>query len=505
MKTRTKISFIFLILALTMTTCSATVDQSVLIPTTAITAERAAPPPELNPVIEQPEPSKARAAQESAQSAPTPTIYLPFVADRFPSIPPFGVDGRGAYDRMKAANVSWLRLNAQLQWSEIEAVQGTLDWSKASHVDTRLIDAYQNGLTAILLIQNAPGWARKYPNSACGPIREDKFADFGNFLHQVVQRYSQHPYNVKYYQIWNEPDAAVNESAVVFGCWAENTDETYGGRHYGKMLSQVYPRMKAANSNAQVIMGSLMMLCDPRDPNPENYCADTAPRKSGSFFKGVLETGKNGFDMVMFNSGPSYTRGENPVWSEMNNWRWKKERGGLVDGKINYLRVIMAAHGIDRPIIHSEAYLVDRPDDMAQIDLYEDYKADYLVWVYANGWSRNLKAVVWYSIEGWKGSELIVNGKDETKAFKALSTMIHMTNKTQSISRSDYSGFTRFIFHGNGEDIWLLVPTGKTYGASYSFAKPAKFNRALNMYGEEQTMSGSTIPFNRPIYVIVSR
>jgi len=192
----------------------------------------------------------------------------------------------------------------------------------------------------------------------------------------------------------------------------------------------------------------------------------------------------------------------------MNNLRWRIEFGGLVNGKIAYLRDVMAAYGFDRPIIHSEAYFLDRPTNDPSSETYlkfEEQKADYLVWVYANGWSQNLKAVIWYSIEGWKGSELI-RGSEEALAYQALKTMIGILQKSEYISREDHlEGYTQFTFRTIWEDIWLLVPTGEAYGTTNYLSKPLTFKRALDIYGQELTGLGDTISFSRPLYVIVNR
>mgnify|MGYP001447707208 CR=1 FL=1 len=468
MRLGTKLIFILIILTLTMMTSAATLNRPALLETPS-------------------------------------TIYLPLVANQYPLITRFGVDGKSSFDKMQAAGVTWLRLNSQLNWSVIQPTKDVLpDWGKALGVETSLIDAAQKGLKVILVIQGAPTWARKYEGSACGPIRETELASFGDFLYQVVQRYSQPPYNVDYYQIWNEPDAPFNIEATVYGCWGEdpnNTDVTFGGKYYGAMLAQVYPRIKAANPSAQLVMGSLLMMCNPRDDNPGGSCQFPDNRKPASFFEGVVETAGGAFDVVMFNSGTSYSVGENPVWLEMNNLRWRIEFGGLVNGKIAYLRDVMAAKGFDRPIIHSEAYFLDRPLDL---EPFEEYKADYLVWVYANGWSQNLKSVIWYAIEGWKGSELITSTGGETKAYQALKTMIGLLQKADYVSREDSGGYTRFIFRTIWEDIWLLVPTGEVYGISYNITIPPNFSRAVDIYGQELTVSGDTIGFSRPLYVIVN-
>ncbi|MHB8113535.1 MAG: cellulase family glycosylhydrolase, partial [Bellilinea sp.] len=321
--------------------------------------------------------TSAATLDRPALQVPMPSVYLPFVANYYPLTTRFGVDGKSSFDKMNTAGVTWLRLNSQLNWSLLEETEGVTDWSKAAYVETRLIDAAQKGLKVILVIQNAPTWAQKYPGSACGPIKQEKLSAFGDFLYKVVERYSQPPFNVNYYQIWNEPDAPLNNEATVYGCWGEdpdNTDETYGGKYYGTMLAQVYPQIKAANPNAQLVMGSLLMMCDPRETYLAGPCTSLDNRRPAKFFEGVLQTAGGAFDVVMFNSGTSYETGKNPVWLEKNSLRWTSAFGGLVDGKIDYVRNAMAAYGIDKPIVHSEAYFLDRPPDDPSSEAYKQFE-----------------------------------------------------------------------------------------------------------------------------------
>lgn len=483
MKKHTLKNYLFILSVFILSTCSA--------------VPRIEPSPEntISPAVSM-DPTTSQIVQ-----SPTAT-FLPVILNSYPYFSVFGVDGKSFLDKMGSAQVDWLRLNTQLRWSDIESVQGTYDWSKAATVESLLKTASENKMQVILLIQTAPKWARKYPDSICGPIKDEEFSAFGNFLYEVVRRYSQPPYNVLYYQIWNEPDGFRNDTISHFGCWADGSDEYYGGRAFGRMLAQVYPRIKQANPNAQVILGSLMMLCDPRDNNPTGYCADPAYRMTANFFEGVVREAKGAFDIVAFNSGPSFKEGENPVWSELNNWRWESERGGLVNGKISYLREVMSKYGEIKPIIHTEAYLLDRPE--GSYSLFEQYKADYLVWVYANGWAQNLKAVTWYSIEGWKGSELIRRDGQETEAFQVLKAMIGLLKNARYVMQEEFSGYSRFIFRFANKEIWLLIPTGQSYGQSYTLAKPSNFERVLNLMGEEQIISGDSITFNRPTYVILN-
>ncbi|GAP09600.1 cellulase [Bellilinea caldifistulae] len=435
----------------------------------------------------------------------TPTLYLPVVTNNYPDRSIIGVDGNSYLQQIANTGVRFLRLNTQLWWSDIESTKGRYDWDKAARVEELIMEASANRLDVILLMQTAPVWAREYPGSLCGPIKDEELDAFAAFVGEAVRRYSVPPFNVKYYQIWNEPDQFVKEtdSGNNNGCWAESTND-YSGNRYGEMLTKVYPILKNINPNAQLLIGSLMMTCDPRDPNPQDYCAETNWRSSANFFEGILQEAKESFDIVMFNSGPSFVAGQNPVWTEMNNWRWKVERGGLVNGKINYLRDLMLKYGVNKPIIHSEAYLLDRPEAPDDYESFEDYKADYLVWVYANGWSQDLKAVTWYSIEGWKGSELIRRDGSETKALQALKTMTGFLHQAQFLSRDDNIGYTRFIFRKGNELTWLLIPTGQQYGMEYSIPIPSKFKKAIDLFGNEQAVT-DTIRFSRPTYVFLNQ
>jgi len=482
---------LFLIFSLILPTCSATGTDS----TSSSFPEDATTLSVFTPAT----------AQDRTDIIPTAT-YLPLITNNYPYFTIFGVDGRSSLDMIADAQIDWLRVNVQLKWSQIEVTQGSYDWNEAGEVDKILIKAVENGLQPILVIQTSPTWARQYSSSICGPIKKEAFSLFGEFLYKVVQRYSQPPFRVNHYQIWNEPDGLTNYdgSQDDFGCWADGSDDYGGGLSFGKMLSQVYPKVKEANPDAQVILGSLMLICDPRDPAPQDYCKNEDYRKAANFFDGVMKEASKSFDEVMFNSRPSYVPGENPVWSEFHNWRWEAERGGLVNGKIEYIRNTMKKYGVDKPIIHSEAYLLDRPLNAENYNLFEQYKADYLVWVYANGWAQGLRAVLWYSIEGWKGSELVDNG-EATDAYQALKAMTSLLKETKYIRSTDIEGYKQFIFQSSTNFIWLLVPTGQQYGVPITIPIPQNLQEIKTSLGEDLTPQKTEITFTNPIYIILGK
>jgi hypothetical protein len=198
-------------------------------------------------------PSPARAAD-----SPAYTAFLPSVSSTFPFQTVFGVEmpqiiNKNGLAEVAEAGTTWVRLNGAL-WADIEPDQaGQRDWSALSSLEEQLKNAAYRGLKVILIVRKTPVWAQKVPGSYCGPIAEEDLAAFGDFLKELVSRYSRHPFNVKYWELWNEPDVDpaladyIGGADNQFGCWGNITDAYYGGGYYGEMLKAVYPKIKEAD------------------------------------------------------------------------------------------------------------------------------------------------------------------------------------------------------------------------------------------------------------------
>ncbi len=150
-----------------------------------------------------------------------------------------------------------------LWWNRIEARQYYYEWPEKEGQEVAVLSAY--GLTPIAVIHNAPDWAQASPGSACGPVHPDAMVDFARFLTAAVTRYSQPPYNVHHWEIWNEPDAPLVPEDKGWGCWGRPDLPNWGGEAYAELLRVAYPAIKAADPSATVIMGGLLLGC-PQDP-----------------------------------------------------------------------------------------------------------------------------------------------------------------------------------------------------------------------------------------------
>ncbi len=192
-------------------------------------------------------------------------------------------------------------------------------------------------------------------------MRPDKLGAYADFLHDAVLRYSEPPFNVKFWELGNEPD--VDPSLVNpdwrFGCWGEAGNAYYGGEYYAEMLKAVYPKIKKADEDAQVLVGGLLLDCDPI--NPPLVSTETGETKDCTpslFLEGILKNGGGEyFDGVSFHAY-DYYRGPD----KYDNYNWSSKwdvNGPVLSKKAEFLRDVLTANGYpDKPIFNTESGLL---------------------------------------------------------------------------------------------------------------------------------------------------
>ena len=258
-------------------------------------------------------------------------------------------------DLVAQAGAYWVRRNSLL-WSAVEPNEGDRNWGALAKLEQELLEASKRGLQVVLVVSSTPQWAQKVPGSFCGPVAEDKLLSFARFMNDVVKRYSAAPYNIQYWEIWNEPDIAPNKVPPdsIYGCWGDDTDAYYGGGYYAEMLKQVYPQVKAANPQAQVLVGGLLLDCDPVNPPVGEQCIPAG------YLEGILRSGGGDFfDGVSYHAYDYYT---GPFEYGNQNWNSNWDSSGpVVIAKARFLRSVLAAyHYPDKFILNSEAGIIVR-------------------------------------------------------------------------------------------------------------------------------------------------
>jgi hypothetical protein len=394
--------------------------------------------------------------QARAQAAPGtgPGVFLPLIGGGFP--PPatvFGIQVGSLSNTQKladtkVANPTWLRQDG-LDWSLIQPTQdGGYNWSSASAAEANMIQASQLGYNLIQIVMNAPGWARKYLDSPCGPIDSSQFASFGNFLKAAVERYSVPPYNVRYWEIGNEPDAPVYFHDSPYGCWGDSGQPYYGGQYYGSMLATVIPYIKQANPNVKILNGGLLLDCDP------SLSTCGAPAMA-SFLEGMIQAGAvTELDYVNFHAY-DYQGTSLGVFGNTNHWNSSYATDPVLVAKTAFIRNVLNQHGLgSKPLMNTEVSVLMNGDTCD--DLCQQNKAMYVGRAYPAAIAQGLAANIWYQADnGWNNSGLY--GGPMYDAFVFARNELSYASMTLKITDYDSSAnVAGYEFDRGDIRVWVL-------------------------------------------------
>jgi len=404
---------------------------------------------------------------------------------------------------IQEAGIDTFRYNG-LIWSRVEKIEGERDWAGIVDFEENLSQATSLGVQTILVVRGTPEWAQKVPGFYCGPIKPEKLQAFADFLGEAVSRYSQPPYNVEYWELWNEPDvdARLVKFQSVFGCWGDAFDPYYGGEFFAEMLKAAYPAIKAADPEAQVLLGGLLLDCDPTNPPEGEECIP------GKFFEGILKNGGGDyFDLLSFHgyanySGPS--SGNDPLYLDLHHPKWEN-RGGVVLGKIDLLREVMASYGIEKPLIHTEGSLIcpgaNKIDCDPPTQEFFEAQADYVVWLFVRDWAAGLHGAVWYPFEGpgWRYGALLDENQNPKPAHRALSFLTKELQGAAYVQPVDQiAPLTGYEFNSGDKRIWVVWSTD---GASYPFTITEEVQAIFDKYGNPVDVSSGQVNVTSPMYV----
>jgi len=402
--------------------------------------------------------------------------------------------------QLAAVQTTWTRRNGLL-WSSVEPTEGARNWSAIAGLEQELIAASQKGVRVVLIVRSTPTWARLVSDSSCGPIRADKYAAFGAFMRDVVARYSVAPYNVKNWEIWNEQDIAVkhagNGGDDEYGCWGDPTDAYFGGGAYGEMLKVVAPQMKSADAQAQVLVGGLLLDCDPINPPTGKDCS---PAK---FFEGILRSGAgSAFDGVAFHAYDyySYSLGK----YSNSNWHsaWNTT-GPVLIAKERFLKQILAAYNVTgKYLMNTESALLcfGCNDAAGNGDTFRATKASYLVQANAAAMAEGLKVNVWYNVHGWFYSGLFDPGLVQGYTFRAFNFERQLLrNSPLSRSVTEYPNVMGYEFNRGDMRVWVLWSATT---ASQAITLPAMPGAVYDTFGASQTASTALTVDQLPVYVV---
>jgi hypothetical protein len=434
-------------------------------------------------------------ASEPETVAADVKLFVPLViTDAPPTV--FGIENityepQEVMDLANKSGVHWVRVNA-LIWSDVEPAEGQRNWAAVSSIETQLKTLANSGKETILIIRRTPEWARQVASSPCGPVKSQKYGALANFMRDVVKRYSAPPYNVRYFELWNEPDAAVNNIDDVYGCWGDVNDTTYyGGRTYGKVLKQVYPKVKEANGNAKLVIGGLLMDCDPVNPPAGKNCT------MSRYFEGILAEGAGSyFDVVSFHAYDYYYGALGDFRNE--NWHsaWNTT-GPVLIAKTEFLKSILTKYNITgKTLLCTEIAIVcqDNCDNT-----FQQTKAYYVVQAYTTSIVEGLQGGIWYTlVDRWRESGLASKTYTPHPAFNAFKFARLELGNAQSghdVSEGQMRIYQIDTFKGR-----ILVAWSKD-GASHTLNLSETPYAAYDLYGNSIPVSQSMQVTLAPIYI----
>jgi len=217
---------------------------------------------------------KGTLALLSLRLAKRPPRTDPLVPIRYSGMSPYGVNTfleqeveAEKVDRslrlIAEAGFHWVR--QEFPWEDIEIAGKGDFWDPKWNVSTwakydRIVGLVQkHKLELIVRLDQPPAWTRAMgsaPGWTMAP--PDSLDDYGDFVYAVVSRYRG---QVRYYQIWNEPN--------IFPQWGEQPADP---ARYVEMLKIAYRRAKEADPDCVILCAGLAQTTEetPAEFGPRN-------------------------------------------------------------------------------------------------------------------------------------------------------------------------------------------------------------------------------------------
>jgi hypothetical protein len=410
--------------------------------------------------------------------------YLPLVVAPWTS--PFGVQSEVSLTsgtlltRTLDLRAGWARVGP-VSWRALQPNEGDpIRWELLADFERELRALQAVGITPEVVVIYSPRWATintPFPTS-CGAIRSDKFAAFAAFMRALVERYKTPEFGLHNWELGNEVDVdpRLVQPDNGFGCWGDIGDPFYGGRHYGEMLKIVTPVIRAADPQAKIWLGGLLLY----EPHT------TAPSlgRPELFLQGVLEAGGAAyFDVLPYHAYPPYlnqiTDPDNATGGPWDAW------GGFAAGKARFLRKLMQGYGVDKPLFLNETALMcpDHPpydqwctppnDDFFQM------QANYLVRAMTRGFAEHVEGMIWFTINGpgWRYTGLLDGNANPTPAYMAYRQLSAQLERTEYLGPADYDpeleGYTftkgsqwvQVLWAKHDQTLAVTIPQFKFVGA----------------------------------------
>lgn len=275
------------------------------------------------------------------------------------SMPRLGADADynfspGAVNAASRAGAQILR--SHVSWAAVEPSNTDPSHYIWGYYDTVFSRIASNNLSPIAVIDKCPTWACPFIR---GPINSANMGDYTEFVNALVARYSQPPYNVHYWELFDEPDAA-----------AGPTGQLGYGNHaaeYVQALRILHDAVKAVDPESVVMNGGLA-YDRPTIFRPE-FLTETLAYGAGQYI-----------DALNFH----YFRINGPGWTTIGQ-------------KVAEIRSVMHNVGANLPLVCTS--VGESSENIAPWYSSEAQQAQYLIKVNAQSAAAGIKSTIWYLVQ----------------------------------------------------------------------------------------------------------
>ena len=379
-----------------------------------------------------------------------------------------------ALRRAQNGGISWARV--VIPWSRLEPTEGNFDWTE---LDARLAAAPGSGISFIAVITGIPEWAGEKEGGYVVRVARDKLPAYQLFIKELARRNLEKGYGVRYWEVFNEVDNQDNSYAPYVSC-------AYGDHPdlYLELLRNTKEALAQVDATAKVAVGGLAM--------ETLRLADGSYRFNLQFADQIMSAiagqGSNGVDYFDAMNVHIY------AYYYVTKWSTPSTPGLL--SKVNYLKQIMRNHGIDRPVLVTEASLAlgqPKPDLQQQ--------AAYAVRVFAEGVAAGVPSTIWFALSDNVGvpgeySGLLDSSYQPKPAYWTTRYLARRLGGATYLGPS--AGLqvaagraVGFSFSQRGQPFHLLWGEWTDYnhaqgpvGGDATVKLPGRYARVLDMYGQ---------------------
>lgn len=298
--------------------------------------------------------------------------------------------------RVRQSGVQLMRV--YVEWAALQPYQAYgegqyFEQTNKARLDEQLKRIADAGMTAVVLVGEAPEWAAPRPR---GPLYPDKVGFFERFVEILVGTYKNPPYNVRYWELWPEPDAMDQIPPPLVARFGSDIlkRRAWGnhGQAYAAMLRAAYPSIKRVDPGATVLLGAIAY----------DWFGDNCPGfNCGGIFNYrflddvIAAGGACCFDVLAFNDYAVFAPG------------WEAQvRAPDIVAKTSYVRERLQAMGVDKPMMVLEAGLWSEGTSVPQrladgqvvtVPPSPELQAIYVMKLHVRAASLGLLSVSWYT------------------------------------------------------------------------------------------------------------